>query len=225
MSVVHVVKPGDCLLRIAQQYGFADWRTIYEHADNSEFRQLRTNPNAIYPGDQIQIPDPEPKQLSLATAKQHKIKITRPKIMLRIEVRDELDEPLAGKAFELAFGQTVHEGTTTGDGILEQKLQPGEERGQLTVWLTGDREAERYVWDISVGHLDPVEELAGVRQRLNNLGFYCEPSSTMSSASSAEIDESLRLALLGFQHVAEIEKTGEPDDATLAKLVELHGDM
>lgn len=222
MSVVHVVKPGDCLYRIAQQYGFADWRTIYEHADNAEFRELRPNPNVIYPGDEIHIPAPAPKQLSLATSKQHKIKVERPKIMLRIELHDERDEPLADKEFSLAFGVTVYEGTTNGDGILEQKIKPGEERGQLTVYLTGDRAAERYVWDISVGHLDPVEELSGVRQRLNNLGFYCEPGGV---GVEGEIDESLRMALLGFQRVAEIELTGEADDATRAKLVELHGEV
>jgi hypothetical protein len=221
MSVIHVVKPGDCLFRIAQQYGFADWRTIYDHADNSDFRELRSNPNVIYPGDEVHIPDPEPKQLNLPTSKQHKIKIKRPKIMLRIELHDELDEPLAGKEFTLEFGEALYEGTTTGDGIVEQKILPGEERGQLTVWLSGDREAERYVWDISVGHLDPVEEESGIRQRLNNLGFYCEPD---AAPDATEIDESLRLALLGFQHAAEIEQTGEPDDATRAKLVELHGE-
>lgn len=216
MSMIHVVKQGDCLYRIAQQYGFADWRTIYDHPDNADFRELRPNPNVIYPGDQINIPDPEAKQVTLATAKKHKIQVTRPKIMLRVELRNELDEPLAGKEFKLEFGDTIYEGTTTGDGMLEQKILGTEERGQLTVWLTADHEAERYCWDLSVGHLDPVEEMVGVRQRLNNLGFYCEPGGT-------EIDDSLRMALIGFQHVAEIEENGELDDATRAKLVELHG--
>lgn len=216
--MIHVVAQGDCLYRIAQQYGFADWRTIYDHPDNAEFRELRPNPNVIYPGDRIHIPEPEAKQVSLPTTRQHKVQLTRPKIMLRIELRDELDEPLAGKAFMLEFGRSVYEGTTTGDGRIEQKIRAGEERGQLTVWMTGDREAERYCWDIAVGHLDPVEELAGLRQRLNNLGFYCEPT-------GAEIDDSLRLALLGFQHAAELSESGEPDDATRAKLVELHGNI
>jgi LysM repeat protein len=218
MSKIHVVKQGDCLYRIAQQYGFADWRTIYNHPDNEDFRELRPNPNVIYPGDEVHIPDTEPKQVSLPTAKKHKIQVTLPKIMLRIELHDELDQPLAGKQFELKFGDNLYEGTTTGDGMLEQKILAAEERGQLTVWLTGNREAERYVWDISVGHLDPVDELAGLRQRLNNLGYYCRPGGT-------EIDESLRLALLGFQHDAELEQSGEPDDATRAKLVELHGNV
>jgi LysM repeat protein len=218
MSKIHVVKQGDCLYRIAQQYGFADWRTIYDHADNEDFRELRPDPNVIYPGDQIHIPDTESKQVTLPTANKHKIQVTLPKIMLRIELRNELDEPLAGKEFMLAFGDTLYEGTTTGDGMLEQKIAAGEERGELTVWLTADHEAARYCWDISVGHLDPVEELAGVRQRLNNLGFYCEPG-------GVELDDSLRLALIGFQHVAEIDESGELDDATRSKLVELHGSI
>ncbi|HLT37850.1 MAG TPA: peptidoglycan-binding protein [Enhygromyxa sp.] len=216
--MIHVVVPGDCLYRIAQQYGFADWRTIYDHPDNAEFRELRPNPNLIYPGDEIHIPEPEPKQVSLPTTKQHKIRLTRPKIMLRIELRDELDEPLADKAFMLEFGASIYEGTTTGEGLLEQKIRAGEERGQLTLWMTDDREGERYCWDVAVGHLDPVEELAGVRQRLNNLGYYCEPDGD-------ELDDSLRLALRGFQHATELDLSGEPDDATRAKLVELHGEV
>jgi N-acetylmuramoyl-L-alanine amidase len=220
MSFVHVVKQGDCLYRIAHQYGFADWHTIYDHPDNAEFRELRKNPNLIYPGDRIHIPDPEPKQIGLPTAKKHTIRVTLPKVMLRIELRDELDEPLAGMDFALAFGDTVYEGTTTGDGILEQLIRVGEERGQLTVWRTGDREAERYIWDVSLGHLDPVEEASGVRQRLNNLGYHCEP---MPPADPAQPDDSLRLALLGFQHAQGLECSGEADDATRSKLVELHG--
>ncbi|MFV8755137.1 peptidoglycan-binding protein [Nannocystaceae bacterium ST9] len=220
MSVIHVVKQGDCLYRIAQQYGFADWRTIYDHADNAEFRELRPNPNVIHPGDQVHIPDPEAKQVTLATGKKHKIQVEQTRLMLRIELRNELDEPLADKQFELAFGNTLYEGTTTGGGVLEQKILAGEERGRLTLWLTGDREADRYVWDIAIGHLDPIEELTGLRQRLDNLGFYCGP---VPRDSAAEIDEGLRMALLGFQHFAELEESGEPDDATRAKLVELHG--
>lgn len=216
--MIHVVKAGDCLYRIAQQYGFADWQIIYDHPDNADFRELRPNPNVIFPGDEIHIPDPEPKQVSLSTTQQHKIRLTRPPIMLRIELRDELDELLADKAFMLEFGESVYEGTTTGEGLLEQKVRASEEQGQLTVWMTDDREGERYCWDIAIGHLDPVEELIGVRQRLNNLGFYCEPDGD-------EIDDSLRLALRGFQHVAELDQSGEPDDATRAKLVELHGSV
>jgi N-acetylmuramoyl-L-alanine amidase len=218
MSTVHVVKQGDCLYRIARQYGFADWRTIYDHADNEAFRSKRPNPNVIYPGDEIAIPDKDVKQVSLPTTAKHKLRVKRPKVMLRVQLKDELDEPLAGKQFELKFGEDLHEGSTDGDGILEAKVEASDEIGELTVWGSGDREAERWLWHIRVGHLDPVEELPGVRQRLNNLGFYCEPK-------GQEPDDSLRFAVKGFQRVAGIEPTGEVDDATRGKLVELHGDV
>lgn len=218
MSTIHVVKQGDCLYRIAKQYGFADWRTIYDHADNEAFRSKRPNPNVIYPGDELAIPDKDIKQVSLPTTAKHKLTVKRPKVMLRVELRNELDEPLAGKQFELKFGEQLYEGSTDGAGILEAKVQAHEEVGELTVWGSSDREAERWFWNIRVGHLDPVAELAGVRQRLNNLGFYCEPK-------GAAVDESLRFAVKGFQRIAGIEPTGEVDDATRGKLVELHGDV
>jgi Putative peptidoglycan binding domain/LysM domain len=218
VSTIHIVKQGDCLYRIAKQHGFADWRTIYDHADNEAFRAKRPNPNVIYPGDEIVIPDKDTKQVSLPTTTKHKLKVKRPKLMLRVELRNELDEPLAGKQFEVKFGESLYDGTTDGDGILEAKVQAGEEVGELTVWGSGDREAERWFWHIRVGHLDPVAELDGVRQRLNNLGFYCEPK-------GEAVDESLRLAVKGFQRIAGIDQTGEVDDATRDKLVDLHGDV
>jgi N-acetylmuramoyl-L-alanine amidase len=56
---MYTVVQGDCLSSIALQFGYADWRNIYNDAANAAFRQLRPNPNLIYPGDEIFIPDPE----------------------------------------------------------------------------------------------------------------------------------------------------------------------
>jgi hypothetical protein len=218
MSTVHVVEQGDCLYRIAKQYGFADWRTIYDHADNDAFRAKRPNPNVIFPGDQIAIPDKDVKEVVLPTTAKHKLRVKRPKVMLRMQLMSEQGEPLAGKPFELAFGDDLHEGTTDGDGILEAKVKASDEQGELTVWGSGDREAERWHWHIRVGHLDPVEELVGVRQRLNNLGYYCAPTGD-------EPDDTLRYAVKGFQRLEGLEPTGEVDDATRGKLVALHGDV
>ena len=212
------MKPGDCLYRIAKQYGFADWRTIYDHADNEAFRAKRPNPNVIFPGDQLAIPDKDVKEVVLPTTSKHKLRVKRPKVMLRIQLMSEAGEPLAGKQFELSFGEDLHEGTTDGDGILEAKVKAGDEQGELTVWGSADREAERWCWHIRVGHLDPVEELAGVRQRLNNLGYYCAPTGD-------EPDDTLRYAVKGFQRLEGLEPTGEVDDATRRKLVALHGDV
>jgi hypothetical protein len=60
MSTPYTVKRGDTLTRIANRHGFRNWRAIYDHPDNAGFKRLRPNPNLIYPGDVIQIPDSGP---------------------------------------------------------------------------------------------------------------------------------------------------------------------
>lgn len=47
MSHVHVVKQGECLIRIAASYGFGDYRIIYDHPENAEFKRKRPNPNPL----------------------------------------------------------------------------------------------------------------------------------------------------------------------------------
>lgn len=53
----HVVKSGEYLSLIAQKYKIPDWKTIYFHANNAAFRGKRPNPDLIYPGDVLYVPD------------------------------------------------------------------------------------------------------------------------------------------------------------------------
>jgi LysM domain len=57
MSKPYTVIRGDNLTKIAHRHGFRNWRAIYDHPDNAGFRRLRPNPNLIYPGDVVQIPE------------------------------------------------------------------------------------------------------------------------------------------------------------------------
>ncbi len=60
---IHIVKAGESLSSIARQYGFLDWRPVYNHGSNATLRGLRPNPSLIRPGDQVAIPDPPPGKL------------------------------------------------------------------------------------------------------------------------------------------------------------------
>lgn len=51
----HLVLPGECLSSIAEDHGIADWNTLYNAAENAEFRQKRPNPDEIFPGDRIYV--------------------------------------------------------------------------------------------------------------------------------------------------------------------------
>jgi hypothetical protein len=57
MPTTHIVQRGENLTVIARKYGIPDWRTIYNHPNNTAFRKKRPDANLILPGDQLFIPD------------------------------------------------------------------------------------------------------------------------------------------------------------------------
>jgi Ca-activated chloride channel family protein len=73
-SEKYTVKPGDCLASIARQHGIGDWRRIYDHPENKEFRDKRPDPNRIYPGDVVWIPGAEEQSQSSQPAGEQKKK-------------------------------------------------------------------------------------------------------------------------------------------------------
>lgn len=218
MSFRHVVRAGECLASLAARHGFAHWRDIYDHPANAELRKLRPNPLVLAAGDEVVIPPPRPKELALATNDVHRIVVTRPLVAFRVTVRDAQGEPLAAKPFRLEWTTGGFDGTTTGDGELECPIPVMVAQAQLVVWRDQPGSGARYVWDVELGHLDPVALPSGVRQRLNNLGYF-------AGRGASGIDDGLRFALRAFQEDEGLDITGEPDEPTAAKLMAAHGDV
>lgn len=57
MSAQYTIQSGDTLTKIAAREGYASWRDIYYHPENSAFRTKRPSPDRIFPGDVIVLPD------------------------------------------------------------------------------------------------------------------------------------------------------------------------
>src|ERR1035438_5291586 len=72
MPTAYTVKQGDHLSRIADQFGFSDYRVIWDYAGNADLKAQRKNPHVLFPGDSVIIPDkeqrPQPRSLSASSS-------------------------------------------------------------------------------------------------------------------------------------------------------------
>ena len=218
MAEQYEVKQGDCLSSIAKAHGLRSWKVIWDDPNNKAFKDARKNPNVLYPGDVLYLPDVKPsdKKASATTEKRNKFQVNLSKTLLRIQVKDEKEKPLSGKAYTIWIGDEERAGKTDGDGLVIEKVDPEVTSAKLTVWLEEQGKGARYLWDLAVGHLDPIDEVSGIQARLNNLGYFCgDVDGNVTAATIA--------ALKGFQKANGLEPTGEPDDDTKNKLLAAHG--
>src|ERR1700691_1826194 len=101
MGEWHTVRQGECLRRIADTYGFRDFQTIYNDSGNSGFRKLRPDPNTIFPGDTIFIPEKRRKTNSGITGRVNIFHVRSQKRHLKLALKDWDGEPLANRSYEL----------------------------------------------------------------------------------------------------------------------------
>lgn len=206
----YLVKEGECVSSIAKDTGLF-WETIWNEPANADLRSVRGDPNVLLPGDRLTIPALRGKQVEIGTGAFHRFVRRGEPVKLRLRICEN-DVPRANEPFELVIDGESRQGTTDADGRLEAFL-PGNVRD--AVLYLGPPE-NRTEYDIKLRELSPVSELVGVQQRLNNLGFACGAE---DGQSGPETDQ----AIYEFQDKHDLQATGQPDDATRAKLREVHG--
>ena len=118
----YIVRSGDTLVRIAKQHGFADWRTIYNAPENAAFRRKRPDPDRIFPGDDLIIPDREPPPGGFETGRRHRFRLAhavdRALATLTVRVRDRAGRPLDRAEVKLVDAGSLPAGTAeTADGV------------------------------------------------------------------------------------------------------------
>jgi len=208
------VQQGDTLAKIAERASLASWKRIYDHANNAEFRQNRPDPNLIYPGDVVYVPDREDRDESSSTDANHQFLYKRPKQVLRVAVEDMDGKRLASQPYQLWVDGEQSTGSTDGEGIIEKEIPVKASQGMLKV---GD-----YQWNLGIGHLNqmdantPDQGISGAQGRLLNLGY---PVGPVDGICGPQTKASLRY----FQADEHLPETSELDAATRAKLIEVHG--
>ena len=243
MALDKVVEQGDCISSIADEHGFF-WETLWNLPENSELKQQRKEPTILREGDVVHVPDLRPKDESCATEQLHKFKRkgVPAKLKLRmlrspqndaaentVEPPDQdqdvvshedprpadapADEPWSNADYTIDIDGKFTRGKTDGDGKLEVSIPPGAGSGMLTMEPGTPRERK---FPLALGHLDPVDTVAGVADRLNHLGYG-------GGTRPSEMTPDLAASISDLQRANGLKVSGETDEATQNKLKELHG--
>ncbi|HEY3068353.1 MAG TPA: peptidoglycan-binding protein [Methylomirabilota bacterium] len=215
MAKEHTVQQGDHMSQIAKKYGFVDYKTIWDHADNAELKRKRQNPNVLFPGDVVRIPDRTVREESRPTDQRHRFKVNAPRLKLRIVLEDMYELPIAHAPCDLFVDNEKHELQTDSKGKIEVDIPPTATRGLLSL-RTSETALDELAIPVNIGHVDPVDEVTGQKGRLGNLGYYIGPI-------DATEDDAFKLAVEEFQCEHGLHVDGVCGSQTQAKLKTVHG--
>jgi N-acetylmuramoyl-L-alanine amidase len=206
----YVIKNGEHLEQVAMRLGF-DCKAVWHHHKNREIREKRKGKfNLLCAGDLVFVPKPSHDGLQFAAHTVNRFVAKVPKTTIDMHFGDS-DGPFANERYVFSIEGTEAEGTTDGDGKATFSLP----------MTCNDVEIEfpdrKMKMTAKVGHLDPIEEPTGVRQRLKNLGHIEGDVSDDEDAEARRLEH----AIFAFQRAQKIKVTGKMDEATTAKLAEV----
>jgi N-acetylmuramoyl-L-alanine amidase len=220
MPGYYSVKQGDHLAGIAEQYGFPNFSRIWDHPNNAELKKKRGNPNVLYEGDNLFIPDPEQQVFDRPTDQKHKFVVSGEPLDLLLVLKNIYGEPVAKRSCKLQVGLNQYSLTTDGDGLITQEIPKTAVNASLTVEdsvAVNGKEVpiERHL-DLQIGYLDPLDTESGQLARLASLGYYRGP------LSPTDPDEFLS-SIEEFQCENSLTVDGICGPQTQAKLKTVHG--
>lgn len=235
---IHKLSQGEDIVSITAPLGIP-WRNVWELPENSTIRKLRSSPHILMPGDEVFLPELEKKHESGGTETRHRFKTKGQKVRLRLRIFDtqgnleaktevqsnpsEYEEepleaceqkPVADVPYELIVDDArLKSGQTDSEGFVDEYL-PVTACNGILVLNPGEISETRY--NLNWRHMNPVEELSGVCQRLTNMGFPCPDEAT-------EMSFEIEMAIVAFQKQYNLEPNGELDDEFRSFLCDQHG--
>jgi hypothetical protein len=185
----HVVKRGECLSKIALQYGIHGWKRLWVHPGNEQLREKRKSPHVLLPGDQVTIPAIDVHEIIRPTDQTHRIIVSAALVEFRVILQDHNQLPYKEEAYELRLGaspsETPRTGKTDDKGKIVEQLAAGTRR--VEVFLP----RPRLRWAFELGSLlaipdekslkgesdpsTPALAVEAMQTRLLALGFPCGP--------------------------------------------------
>ena len=168
----YVIRQGDYLLRLADKFGF-DAETVWNDPENVSLRQagrLSQDPNILDPTDMLYIPSSAPPVMhSLSTGTTNTFTAAAvPSVTVTHQFLGDDPKTYASKAYSISELSDLTGLTTDENGVLTFQAPTTLVNATVVFSDTGES------WVLAIGHLDPIETLSGVHQRLQHLGYIAE---------------------------------------------------
>jgi len=219
----HVTRQGEHIGRLAKQNGLASYLTIWNHAENADLKSLRENPNVLFPGDDVFIPEKETKWYSAATEKRHKYKLHAKRLRLRVVVQDQTGEPVPDQEAILLMDGALDTVQSGADGMIDKPIPATLERAVLL--FQGQDPPFQGPVEMRVGYLDPIDTESGWVARLNNLGYRAGSTEPLPTDGTADPDaqKARQSAVEEFQCDNGLTVDGICGPRTQAKIKDVYG--
>jgi hypothetical protein len=230
----HTVVQGDTIARLAKVKDIPS-ATLWEGGAKvkaAPSTPARADPNLLYPGDKVTLPEEAKKTDSgAATAKQHVYEIGTEYMTLEVRLLDGDHKPHANKKVEVKIDTVATTtagplnkctGTTDGDGVVKvEKVDPAARIAEFS--YTG-----RTV-ELKIGWLDPPDTKSGAIGRLQNLGYLRKEmdADVLNLEDTAqEYTDAVRAFQSQYVYTDPSESAsidGQLNDKTWKKLKDIHG--
>lgn len=160
------VKQGDCTSSIACDKGFL-WKTLWDHPENAQLKNDRKDPNVLYLGDTVHIPEIEEKEENCNDEQKHRFRLKGRPVKTKMQLLLN-DKARSDESYELYVDDELRKkGKTDAKGFVEASIPPKATKGEIVIRKKANE--ERY--EFYFGTLDPLSTDEGIKGRLLNLGY------------------------------------------------------
>lgn len=210
MAIAHVVKEGEHISSIAEQYRFMHYESVWNAPENATLREKRRIPHQLVPGDEVFIPDKSRKTVRIRAGGRYTIAIRAETLYLRVRVRDIFGEPIASASGTLHVGHAGLAVSSDPDGIVEAPIS--RDTSDATLEIAG------HMFQLSIGGLHPSDMPSGQWGRMLNLDLWDPDVDDREDVDASE----LAFELLEQGRAAEPDSEG--DGAAAADALAEHHD-
>jgi len=193
--------------RVAAANGFRSFVPLVENPANAPLMRLRKTPHVLGVGDPVDIPPLEAREVDRPSDQRHRFHAVIPELVLRVKHVTWAGESVPLPTRALGDGKPL-DVTPAGAGTFVVPVAPLLDRVLLVAG------ADELL--LRVGFMQPVETLAGARERLNNLGYE-------AGEKDNPADLQLRSAVEEFQCDQRLAVDGKIGPDTRARLFKTHG--